>query len=112
MPVIKLISVGLPMVLGVVMIGHGAVTFAGPPSVRENFARWGYPAGFHLMSGVLEVVMGLLLLIPVTTRVGAIGSAMIVLAAVAVQIRSGDWANLPVAVVLMAASVAAIAIQR
>ena len=112
MPVIKLISVGLPIALGVVMIGHGGVTFAGPPLVRENFARWGYPAGFHLVTGVLEVVVGLLLLIPVTSRVGAIGSAMLVLAAVAMQIRSGDWGNLPLAVVLMAASVAAIAIRR
>ena len=112
MPVIKLISVGLPIALGVVMIGHGGVTFSGPLLVRENFARWGYPAGFHLVTGVLEVVVGLLLLIPVTSRVGAIGSAMIVLAAVAMQIRSGDWGNLPLAVVLMAASVAAIAIHR
>jgi uncharacterized membrane protein YphA (DoxX/SURF4 family) len=112
MPVIKLISVGLPIALGVVMIGHGGVTFAGPPLVRENFARWGYPAGFHLVQGVLEVVVGLLLLIPVTSQVGAIASAMIVLAAVVIQIRSGDWGNLPFAAVLMAASVAAIAIHR
>ncbi len=34
MPVIKLMSVGLPIVLGVVMIWHGGVTFAGPPSIR------------------------------------------------------------------------------
>ena len=112
MPVIKLISVVLPIALGVVMIGHGGVTCAGPLSVRENFARWGYPAGFRLVTGVLEVVVGLLLLIPVTSRFGAIASAVIVLAAVAMQIRSGDWGNLPLAVVLMAASVAAIAIRR
>ena len=112
MPVIKLIAVGLPIALGAVMIWHGGVTFAGPPPVRENFARWGYPAGFHLVTGVLEMVVGLLLLVPVTSRVGAIGSAMLVLAAVAMQIRSGDWQTLPLAVVLMAASVAAIAIRR
>jgi uncharacterized membrane protein YphA (DoxX/SURF4 family) len=112
MPVIKLISIGIPIAVGVMMISHGGVTFAGSSSVRENFARWGYPAGFHLVSGVFEVVVGLLLLIPVTSRVGAIASAMIVLAAVAMQIRSGDWGNLPFAAVLMAASVAAIAIPR
>ena len=112
MPVIKLISVVLPIALGVVMIGHGAVTCAGAPLDRENFARWGYPAGFYLVQGVLEVVVGLLLLIPVTSRVGAIGSALLVVAAVAMQIRSGDWGHLPVAVALIAASVAAIAIYR
>ena len=112
MSVMKLISVGLPIALGVVMIGTGAANFAGPSLARENFALWGYPAGFHLVTGVLEVVVGLLLLIPVTSRVGAIGSAMLVLAAVAMQIRSGDWGNLLLAAVLMAASVAAIAIRR
>ena len=112
MSLIRFIAVGLPIALGVVMVGHGGVTFAGPLSVRENFARWGYPAGFHRATGVLEMLVGLLLLIPVTSRAGAIGSAMLVLAAVAMQIRSGDWGNLPLAVVLMAASVSAIAIHR
>jgi len=111
MSVINFIAVGLPIALGVVMIGHGGATFTGPPLVRENFARWGYPAGFHRVTGVLEVVVGLHLLIPVTSRVGAIGSAMLVLAAVAMQICSGDWEHLPLAAVLMAASVAAIAIH-
>ena len=112
MPLIKLISVGLPMTLGVVMIGHGGVTCAGSTLVRDNFARWGYPDGFHRVTGVLEVVVGLLLLIPLTSRVGAIGSAVLVLAAVAMQIRSGDWGNLPLAGVLMAASVLASTIRR
>jgi uncharacterized membrane protein YphA (DoxX/SURF4 family) len=80
---VKLIAVGLPIALGVVMIGAGGVNFAGPAPVRESFARWGYPADFHRVTGGLEVATGLLLLIPVTSRVGAIGSAIILLAAVA-----------------------------
>jgi uncharacterized membrane protein YphA (DoxX/SURF4 family) len=112
MLVIKLISIGLPIALGFVMIGHGSVTLAGAPLVRENFARWGYPAGFHLVIGVLEVVVGLLLLIPATLQLGAIGSAMMVLAAVAMQIRSGDREHLPLALALTAASFATIAIHR
>ncbi len=112
MPVIKLIAVGLPIALGVVMIGTGALNFAGPSLARENFALWGYPAGFHRVAGSLGVVLGLLLMIPVTARVGAIGSAIFMLAAVATLIRSRDWGHLPGAAVLMAASVAAIAIHR
>ena len=88
MPVVKLIAVGLPIALGVVMIGAGGVNFAGPSSVRESFARWGYPASFHRVTGGLEVVAGLLLLIPVTSRIGAIGSAIILLAAVATLIQT------------------------
>ena len=111
MPVIKLIAVGLPIALGVVMIGIGGVNFAGPSLARENFALWGYPAGFHRVAGGLGVVIGLLLVIPVTSLVGAIGSAIFMLAAVVTLIRSRDWGHLPGAAILTAASVAAIAIH-
>ena len=93
MLVIKLIAVGLPIALGVVMIGTGSVNFAGPSLARENFALWGYPAGFHRVAGSLGVVVGLFLMIPVTARVGAIGSAIFMLAAIATLIRSRDWGD-------------------
>jgi uncharacterized membrane protein YphA (DoxX/SURF4 family) len=93
------------------MIGTGAVNFAGPSLARENFAQWGYPAGFHRVAGSLGVVVGLLLVIPVTSRVGAIGSAIFMLAAVATLIRRHDWGHLPAAAAMTAASVAAIAIH-
>ena len=112
MSVIKLIAVWLPIALGAVMIGTGAANFAGPPLARENFALWGYPDGFHRVAGSLGVVIGLLLMIPVTARVGAIGSAIFMLIAVATLIRSRDWGHLPGAAVLTVASVAAIAIHR
>ena len=106
MQVDKLIAVWLPIVLGIVMIGAGAVNFVGPGSVRDFFARWGYPAGFHRVTGGLEVTAGLLLLIPATSRAGAIGSVAILLAAVMTLIRHRDWTHLPGAVVLTAAAVA------
>ena len=111
MPVIKLIAAWFPIALGVVMIGTGVANFAGPPLALKNFALWGYPVGFHRVAGSLGVVVGLLLLIPVTARVGAIGSAIFMLVAVATLIRSRDWGHLPGAAVLTAASFAAIAIH-
>ena len=106
MPIDKLIAVWLPIALGVVMIGAGLVNFVGPGSVRNSFARWDYPAGFHRVMGGLEVTAGLLLLIPSTSRAGAIGSVMIPLAALMTLIRHRDWAHLPGAVVLTAVAVA------
>jgi len=111
MPVVKLIAFGLPIALGVVMIGAGVANFVGSASVRESFVRWGYPAGFHRVTGGLEVAAGLLLLIPATSRFGAVGSAAILLAAVVTLIRHRDWGHLPGAVVLTAAAAAAIAIH-
>jgi uncharacterized membrane protein YphA (DoxX/SURF4 family) len=111
MPVIQLIVAWLPIALGVVMIGIGGVNFAGPSLARENFALSGYPAGFHRVADSLGVVVGLLLVIPATSPVGAIASAVFMLAAVATLIRSRDWGHLPGAAVLTAASVTAIAIH-
>jgi uncharacterized membrane protein YphA (DoxX/SURF4 family) len=105
MPVGKLIAEWLPIVLGVVMIGAGVANFVGPRSIRDSFARWGYPVGFHRVTGGLEVTAGLLLLIPITSRIGAIGSVAILLAAVMTLIRQRDWKHLPGAIVLAAAAV-------
>ena len=106
MQVDTLIDVWLPIVLGIVMIGAGTVNLVGPESVRDSFARWGYPAGFHRVTGGLEVTAGVLLLIPATSRAGAIGSVAILLAAVMTLIRYRDWKHLPVAVVLTAVAAA------
>ena len=105
MAVDKLIVVWLPIALGIVMIGAGAVNFVAPGSVRDSFARWGYPAGFHRVTGALEVIAGLLLLIPATSRAGAIGSAAILLAAVITLIRHRDWKHVPGAIALTAVAV-------
>ncbi|WP_323990782.1 DoxX family protein [Nguyenibacter sp. L1] len=110
MPVVQFITVVLPVALGLVMIGTGGANFAGLPLARRNFALWGYPAGFHRVAGSVGVAIGLLLLIPLTSHVGALASAVFMLAAVATLIRGRDWGHLPVAAILMAMSAAAIAI--
>jgi uncharacterized membrane protein YphA (DoxX/SURF4 family) len=52
------------------------------------------------------MVAGVLLLIPATSRAGAIGSAAILVAAAITLIRHRDWSHLPGAAVLTAAAVA------
>jgi len=63
------------------------------------------------VTGGLEMTAGLLLLIPATSRAGAIGSVVILLAAVMTLIRYRDWTHLPGAVVLTAVAVAAATIR-
>jgi uncharacterized membrane protein YphA (DoxX/SURF4 family) len=92
----------LPDVLGVVMVGAGIVNFIGPASVREAFARWGYPSGFHRITGALEIAAGLLLILPATVQLGAIATAIILIGAIGTLIRSRDWSHLPGAFVLAA----------
>ena len=111
MPVGKLFAIGLPIALGFVMIGAGAVNFVGPKSVRDSFVRWGYPAGLHRVTGGLEAIAGLLLLVPATWWAGAMGSVVILVAAVITLIRCREWGHLPGAVVLIVAAVVAVAIR-
>ena len=111
MPVGELFAIGLPIALGVVMIGAGAVNFAGPKPVRDSFVRWGYPAGFHRVTGGLEAIAGVLLLVPATAWAGAIGSFVILGAAVMTLIRCREWGHLPGAVVLTVAAVMAVAVR-
>lgn len=111
MPVSKLFTIGLSIVLGAVMIGAGAVNFVGPRSVRDSFARWGYPTGFHRITGALEGVAGLLLLVPASWWAGAIGSVVILVAAAITLIRHREWSHLPGAVVLITAAVGTLAIH-
>jgi hypothetical protein len=46
MPVGKFIAIGLPIALGVVMIGAGVANFVGPKSVRDSFVRWAIRPAF------------------------------------------------------------------
>ena len=106
MSVDTLTAAWLPIALAVIMIGAGVVNFVGPKSVRDSFVRWGYPAGFFRVTGGLEAIAGLLLLIPATSWAGAIGGVVILVAAVITLIRHRDWGHLPGAVVLTAVAVA------
>lgn len=51
MPLAKLITPGLPIALGLVMLGAGVANVIGPSSIRESFARWGYPPRFSSVDG-------------------------------------------------------------
>lgn len=42
MPVGRFFAIGLPIALGVVTIGDGAINFVGTKSVRESFVCRGY----------------------------------------------------------------------
>ncbi len=51
------------------------------PGVLEMFTRFGFPDGFHLLIGVLELAGAVLLLIPKTRQVAVMILAMIVVGA-------------------------------
>lgn len=60
----------------------GTVKITGNPQMIKNFEDWGYPAGFYLVIGVLELTGAILLLIPKTTFYAIIGLVTIMIGAV------------------------------
>lgn len=56
--------------LAVVFLVAGVINIRGRGTVQADFARWGFPAGFHLVCGGLELVGAALLLVPSTAYWG------------------------------------------
>jgi uncharacterized membrane protein YphA (DoxX/SURF4 family) len=65
---------------GAAFVAIGVAKFGSPVWAR-NFARWGYPDGFYMVIGVLEIAGGLMLLVPKVTSYGAALNAVILAAA-------------------------------
>ena len=78
----------LTLLLAVVMMGPGSQKFTGPTWERM-FRTWGYPDGFYLVVGAVEVIGGIALLIPRVASYSAIMLAVVMIGAAATQILRG-----------------------
>jgi putative oxidoreductase len=78
----------LTLLLAVVMVGPGSQKFTGPTWERM-FRTWGYPDGFYLVIGAVEVIGGIALLIPRVASYSAIVLAVVMIGAAATQILRG-----------------------
>ncbi|QCP52501.1 hypothetical protein FAZ95_25375 [Trinickia violacea] len=58
-----------------------AINLSGRGTVKQDFARWGYPAGFNLVCGGLELI-GAVLLFVHTTRLWGLGLLAAIMAGV------------------------------
>jgi putative oxidoreductase len=78
----------LTLLLAAVMVGPGMQKFTSP-TWQRMFRTWGYPDGFYLVIGALEVAGGIGLLIPRLTSYCAIMLSVVMLGASATQILRG-----------------------
>jgi len=79
----------LAVLLAVLMVGPGSQKFTSPTWERM-FRTWGYPDGFYLVIGAVEVVAGIGLLIPRVASASAITLAIVMAGAAATHIIHGD----------------------
>jgi putative oxidoreductase len=78
----------LQVLLAVLMAGPGWQKFTSPDWERM-FRAWGYPDGFYLVIGAIQVVGGILLLVPRVASYSAMLLAVVMAGAAATQILRG-----------------------
>lgn len=78
----------LTILLAVLMVGPGTQKFTSDTWERM-FRRWGYPDGFYLVIGAIEVIAGMGLLVPRFASHSAIVLVIVMLGAAATQILRG-----------------------
>ena len=103
----------LQVVLGLLFVAIGSMTVAGRKMFVENFQRFGYPQWFRVVTGALEVLGGLGLLIgiwfPLLAALASAGLTLVMLGAVFTQVRTREsWQKVafPLLVGLLAVVVA------
>jgi putative oxidoreductase len=78
----------LTLLLALLMAGPGSQKFTSPVWERM-FRTWGYPDGFYLVIGAVEVIGGIALLIPRVASYSAVMLAVVMIGAAATQILRG-----------------------
>ena len=90
----------LAWLLALAFLGAGVVNAAGSATIKDDFARWGYPRWWNLVTGGLEVLAAALIAIPAARASGLILGAVICIAAVATVVRHKDYGHVAPGVVL------------
>ncbi len=103
----------LGSLLGLLFTAAGTTKLLGLPWQVENFARWGFPNWFMYVTGAVEVVGGLLLLVPRTRAFGVALMLPTMICAVLTHIQAGEAPRaIPATVFLVVLSLIAIQMRR
>ena len=105
----------LAVALGVVFAGLGAIRLLPVPFDQEMFADWGLPMWLRTGAALSQLLSGVLLLIPRTRAIGAIGIFTIMVSAGTVHAvlnHNMAWATLYCGAPALAAAAVAWAFRR
>ncbi|MGC2783160.1 MAG: DoxX family protein [Roseiarcus sp.] len=74
--------------------GAGLFNAIGTPGTKSDFARWGYPRWWNILTGGLEMMSAVLIALPVSRVLGLALGAVIIAAAVLTVLRHRDFSHL------------------
>src|SRR5215468_2080899 len=74
--------------------GAGLFNAIGTSGTQSDFARWGYPRWWNVITGGLEIMSAVLIALPVGRMVGLTLGAVIIAAAVLTVLRHRDFSHL------------------
>ncbi|MHB9836354.1 DoxX family protein [Paraburkholderia terrae] len=102
----------LATVVAVLFAVAGVVNLAGRGAVKRDFARWGYPAWFHLLCGALELLCAALLFGHQTRVLGLMLAGAIMIGALFTLLRNREsFQHLAPALIFSALVVATVALR-
>src|SRR5260221_7214511 len=78
------------------------LNLSGPRVLREAYARWGYPRGFHRITGVVELIAAIFLSMPQTRIWGVAVASVVLFVAVATLLNHPPYLYAPPGIVLLA----------
>lgn len=81
--------------LAVAFLGAGLVNALGAAGTRNDFARWGYPCWWGILTGGLEIASAALIALPAGWIFGVALGALIIAAAILTVLRHRDYQHLP-----------------
>ena len=100
----------LTALLAFAFLGAGASKLAGGQQYAESFVRWGFPLWFMYLTGAIELVAALMLLVPRTATLGACLYVSTMLGSVMTHLKAGETGRIvPPLVVLGLAVVVGLA---
>lgn len=98
----------LTALLGAMFVMVGGMKILNPSGAAQMFADYGYPGWFGVVTGVIELVSGVLLFAPRFTVYAAAALVVVMAGATATHLKAGETNRLtpPIALLIISAVVA------
>jgi putative oxidoreductase len=86
--------------LALMFLFAGGFKLSGAQTAIDNFAKWGYPDWFRIVTGLIEVTAGVLVLVPRTSFYGTLLIIPTMVGAVLTHVTHAETRNIPLPLLL------------